>query len=82
MVEPSHPFKGCDLDGLLGFPWGASMNQLGFVQAVNRFSQRIVITVTPAIDRWLDLGLGQPTMRRANTSVTNATYNQPCQVGT
>ena len=47
------------------------MNQLGFVQAVSRFSQRIVITVTPATDRWLDLGLGQP------LAVTNAEILRP-----
>ena len=36
------------------------MNQFSFVHAIDRFSQRIVITVAPAANRWLDLGLGQP----------------------
>ena len=60
MVVTSYPLQGCDPDGLLGFPLCASVNQFCFVQAVDRFSQRIVVTVAPAADGWLDLGLGEP----------------------
>jgi hypothetical protein len=105
------------------------MNQFGLVQAVDRFSQRVIVAVATATDGRLDTCLGQtfavsnadvlcpsigvvyqspvvaglasiqrlfkriqnkvrghltrqPTMRRANTSITNATYSQPCQVET
>ena len=30
----------------------------------------------------MELLTRQPTIRRANTSITKATYNQPCQVDT
>ena len=36
------------------------MNQFRLVQAIDRFSQCIVVAVAPAADRWLDARLGQP----------------------
>jgi hypothetical protein len=36
------------------------MNQFSLVQAVDRFSQRIIVAVAPAADRWLDARFGQP----------------------
>jgi len=36
------------------------VNDFGFEQAVERFSQRIVIGIPDAADRWRDFGFGQP----------------------
>ena len=35
------------------------MDDFGFEQAIDGFSERIVITVADAADRWLDAGLKQ-----------------------
>jgi hypothetical protein len=35
------------------------VDQLGFVEAVDRFGERVVITITDAADRRLDAGFGQ-----------------------
>lgn len=44
------------------------MNQFRFVQAVDRFSQRVVMTAASTTDRWLNLGLGQ-LLAVANTKI-------------
>ena len=58
VVEPGHPFQGCQLDRFASFP-GPSMNQLRLVQAVDRFSQRIIVAVAPIADRRFDTGFGE-----------------------
>ncbi|CAB3797639.1 hypothetical protein LMG28690_04594 [Paraburkholderia caffeinilytica] len=35
------------------------MNQFGLVQAIDRFSQRIVVAVAAAADGWFDAGFGR-----------------------
>ena len=59
MIEPSHPFEGGEFKRFHHFPRGPAMDQLGFVKAVDGFSQRIVVAVALAADRRLDPGLGQ-----------------------
>ena len=41
-------------DWLIGFPGCPAVNQLSFVQPVNRFRQRVVVAVAPAAYRRLD----------------------------
>ncbi len=60
MVVPGDPFQPCQFDGFPCFPRGAPMNQFRLVQAVDRFSQRIIVAVAPAADRRLDASLSQP----------------------
>jgi hypothetical protein len=43
VVEPIDPFGGRDLDLLDRFPGLAGFDQLGFVQPVDRFCQRIIV---------------------------------------
>lgn len=51
MVVPGHPFQRCKFDGFPCFPRGTPMNQFRLVQAVDRFSQRVVLAVpTPTAD--------------------------------
>ena len=59
MIEPSHPFKGSQFHGQLGFPRGFAVNQFSFVQAIDRLGQRVVIAVTTAADRGFYPGLGE-----------------------
>mgnify|MGYP000045781645 CR=1 FL=1 len=40
VVEPGHPFQGCQLDRFPGFPGRSPMNQLGLVQPVDRLGLR------------------------------------------
>ena len=41
IVEPVHPLEGCELDGLEVAPRASSMDDLSFVEAVDRFGQRV-----------------------------------------
>lgn len=59
MIEPGHPLQRCQFNGFPRFP-GAAMNQFSLVQAVDRFSQGVVIAVSPAADRRFDARFGQP----------------------
>ena len=59
MIEPSHPFEGGEFKRFHHFPRGPAMDQLGFVKAVDGFSQRIVVAVALAADRRLDPGFCQ-----------------------
>ena len=47
-VEPLYPFQRGYFDRLACLPQCATMDQLGFVQAVDRFCQRIVVAVAGA----------------------------------
>ncbi len=60
MVVPGDPFEGCQFDRFPRLPWGAPMNQFRLVQAVDRFSRRIIVAVAPAADRRLNAGISQP----------------------
>ena len=59
VIEPGHPFQRCQLDGLACFP-GAAMNQFSLVQAVDRFSEGIIVAVAPTADRRFDARFGEP----------------------
>ena len=48
MVEPRYPFQGGQFHRRLCLPGRTSVYQFGFVQAVDGFSQGIVVTVSPA----------------------------------
>ncbi len=54
MIEPIDPFQGCEFHGLEIPPWSAPMNDLGLVEAVDRFSEGVVVAVTNAANGRLD----------------------------
>ncbi len=45
MVEPVHPFEGGEFHGLERPPWGAPVNDLGLVEAVDALGQGVVVAV-------------------------------------
>jgi hypothetical protein len=59
VIEPGHPFQRCQLDGLACFP-GAATNQFSLVQAVDRFSEGVIVAVAPTADRRFDARFGEP----------------------
>ena len=59
MVEPVYPFQGRELHRFERAPRAATMNDLCFVEAVDRLGESIVIGVADAADGWLDAGLGE-----------------------
>ena len=59
VVPPVHPAKGGDLDFTDRCPRPVGINQLCFVEPVDRFSQRVVIRVTNGADRRIDTRLGE-----------------------
>jgi len=59
-IEPVDPFEGSELDGYDRPPRAASMDHLGFEQAVDRLGQRVVLAVADAADGRLDARLRQP----------------------
>ena len=60
VVEPVDPFGGGEFDLLDGPPGLAWFDQLGLVQAVDRFGQGVVIGAADRADRGLDPGVGEP----------------------
>lgn len=58
MIEPAHPLLRCQFNEFSRFP-GAAMNQFNLPQAVDRFSQGVVIAVAPVADRRFDARFGQ-----------------------
>jgi hypothetical protein len=58
-VEPVYSFQRRELHGLERAPWATPMDDLGFVDAIDRLGESIVIAVADAADGWLDAGLGQ-----------------------
>jgi hypothetical protein len=59
VIEPVSPMERCEFDRLAGFPRRAAVNQLGFVQPVDRLGQGIVATVAATAHRGFDTRLGQ-----------------------
>jgi len=51
MIEPEHPFQGCQFHGRFGFPWGASANELCFIKAVDRCGESILL-IYPFSDQY------------------------------
>lgn len=56
--QPTHS-RGRQFDRLTGFSRRTTMNQFRLIQAVDRFSQRVVVAVSLAVDGRLDACLGQ-----------------------
>ena len=48
MVEPVHPLKGGDLDGLKAAPWTEAADDLGLEQPDHRLGERVVVAVADA----------------------------------
>ena len=59
IVEPVDPFESGEFDRLGTAPRTAPMDDFGFEQSIDGFSERIVITVTDAADRWLNASVKQ-----------------------
>src|SRR3954454_1151422 len=59
VVEPVHPFQRRELDGFEGPPRATSMDDLSFVETIDRLGESIVVTVADAADRRLNAGFRQ-----------------------
>ena len=59
VVEPVDPFKRGQLDCFEVSPRPSSVDHLGFVEAVDRLGERVVVGVADAADRRKDAGLGE-----------------------
>ena len=49
MVEPVDPFEGSVLHCFEAAPWSAPVDHLGFVEAVDRLGQSVVIEVAELV---------------------------------
>lgn len=58
MVEPVDPFQGGEFNRFEVAPRSAPMNDLGLVETVDRFGERVVVAVADAPDGRLDSCLG------------------------
>src|SRR6267154_5826500 len=54
IVEPVHPFERCELDGFHGPPRSPPMDNLGLVEAIDRFREGIVVTIANTANRGLN----------------------------
>lgn len=55
VVEPVYPFKCGELDRFEVLPWSPALDDFGFVEAVDRFSEGIVVAVStyaPTLIKW------------------------------
>ena len=59
MIEPVDPFQRGIFDSFEAAPWPTPVDHLGFVQAVDRLGQSVVIAVADAANRRLYPGLGK-----------------------
>jgi len=59
IIEPIDAIEGGVFDGLERSPGAAPVDHLGFVEAVDRFGQRVVVVVADAAERRADPGFGQ-----------------------
>jgi hypothetical protein len=59
VVETCDPFQRGEFHRFLGFPWSSSMDQLGFVEAVDGLGERVVIAVALTAYGRFNAGLGQ-----------------------
>ena len=60
VVEPVDPFRNGQLDLVHASPRPAGPDQLGLVQPVDRFRERVVIRISSTANRSRDTGLGEP----------------------
>ena len=59
MVEPVHPLKVGDLDGLKAAPWTEAADDLGLEQPDHRLGERVVVAVADAAHRRRDPGVAE-----------------------
>lgn len=71
MVEPVDAFQGGELNRFEAPPWPAPMNDLGLVETVDRFGERVVVRVADTSDGRLDPGFRQ-SLRILDRHVLNA----------
>ena len=71
MVEPVHPFQGCQFHRFPGFPRCQTMDQFRLVQPVHGLGQGVVIAVSLAPDRGFYAGFGE-TLTVADRNVLSA----------
>ena len=60
VVKPVDPFGRFPFDCSYGFPRTKPVDDFGFVKAVYRFGQGVIVSVTDAANRGLDPREGQP----------------------
>tara|TARA_R110000796_G_scaffold213389_1_gene329517 strand:+ start:101 stop:484 length:384 start_codon:yes stop_codon:yes gene_type:complete len=73
VVEPIDPAEGGHFQVLHVAPRSLAVDQLSFVEAVNRFGEGVVVAVTDAADRLFDVSFGQ-TISVANGQILPAHY--------
>jgi hypothetical protein len=54
-----YPVEGCKLDSLAGLTRSPTVNQLCFVEAIDRLGQSVVVTVAATANRRFDPRFGQ-----------------------
>lgn len=59
VVEPIDPAEGGQFQILHVAPWPLAIDQLGFVEAVNRLGEAVVVAATNAAGRWFDASFGR-----------------------
>ena len=59
LIEPGHPFQRCQFHCFTTFPRCPPVDQFGFVQAVDRFRQCVVIAVTATANGRFNARLSQ-----------------------
>lgn len=59
LIEPGDPLQRCQLHRLGAFPGATAMDQLRFVESVDRLGQGVVVAVALAADRRFDARLGE-----------------------
>jgi hypothetical protein len=59
IVEPVYPLEGCELDSFEVAPRPSSVNDLGFVEAIDRLGQRVVVRVADAAYGRFDPGFSE-----------------------
>jgi len=57
VVEPIDPFQGRELDGFEAAPWSTPVDQLGLVETVDGFGERIVVGISNTADGRLHASL-------------------------
>ena len=59
VAEPVDPFERGELDRLEAPPRSTPVDDLGLVEAVDRFGESVVVGVADTADRWLNPRLGE-----------------------
>lgn len=59
VVEPVHPFQRGDFHMFDCSPWPAGFDQLGLLEPVDRFGERVVVARPGGPDRGIDTNLNE-----------------------